>query len=290
MFFDIKLGVLWAILVGLLFGEPITPWWILAGVFFALFPDIDFWIEYIQRGTVGGKVLGAHRTLLHNPLTYIPVVIITGTFFGSAWMTLASIGLLGHFIHDTMGMGFGVRWLWPFSLNFYKIFSDRAGAIHYDYHHLSPVSWTPAELANVIREKGNDNWLSEDLAYMRLHVWNILFSALLFAVVLYLFFLLRATGEVNFFDKNTPPGYFAVIWQSPTSWKIFQLFEGVNMTTYLTEGEQQELSLSHTCSSCGLVILSGERMTEEGPICPGCLPSPVRKPTPLQRLWPEICD
>lgn len=193
MFLDLKLGILWAVLVGFVFGEPITFLWILAGILFALLPDIDFWIELAERGTVGGKTLGAHRTLLHNPLPWIPVVILIGVFSGPAWMTLATLGIFGHFVHDTMGMGFGVRWLWPYRLNFYKIFSDAEGNIHYDRHHLRPVSWTPEALKKVIAEKGNDHWLEEDLAYAKRHAWSILFKlvTLIFGLVLLKLFIDR---------------------------------------------------------------------------------------------------
>ena len=122
MLLDLKLGILWSVGVALFFHHPITPSWILFGILFAVLPDIDFWIELVKRGTVGGKTLGSHRTLLHNPLTYIPPALFIGTLFGTDWMTLFALGVLGHFIHDSMGMGLGVRWLWPFSLHFQKFF------------------------------------------------------------------------------------------------------------------------------------------------------------------------
>ncbi len=189
MFLDLKLGILWALLIGFVFGEPITLLWVFLGVCFALLPDIDFWIELIQRGTVGGKTLGAHRTLLHNPLTYIPVTLFVGSLFGPALMTLFGLGVFGHFVHDSMGMGFGVRWLWPFSLNFHKFFSDREGNIRYDIKHFF-VSWPPEEMQRVITEKGNDNWLKEDLEYSKNHAFSIglkfvtFFLGLIFLILL----------------------------------------------------------------------------------------------------------
>lgn len=184
MFLDFKLGLLWAFLIGILFHHPLTLGWFLGGILFAFLPDIDFWVEYAQRGTVGGKFLGAHRTLLHNPLTLVPFIIFIGVFFGPAWMTLAAFGIIGHFIHDSLGMGFGVRWLWPFSARFYKVFSDREGNIYYDLAHLKPISWTQEEVQKVIQEKGNDNWIQEDIAYAKRNAASILLKLLFFILTL----------------------------------------------------------------------------------------------------------
>jgi hypothetical protein len=177
MFLDIKLGLLWAFLVGLFFEQTLTPLWIVAGVVFALLPDIDFWIEYIERGTVGGKTIGAHRTFLHNPLPYIPVSILIGMLYGPAWMTLFALGVFGHFVHDLSGMGYGIRLFWPFSRRWYKLFSGKDGEIHYDFDHCI-VSWSPEEMETLVADRGNDNWIKEELRYMYTHRLTIFLKLL----------------------------------------------------------------------------------------------------------------
>ena len=189
MFLDLKLGIVWALLVGFVFGEPITIFWIFMGVCFALLPDIDFWIEFAQRGTVGGKTLGAHRTLLHNPLTYIPLTLFIGSVFGPAWMTLFGLGVFGHFVHDSMGMGWGIRWLWPLSLNWHKFFSDREGNIRYGFKHFF-VSWTPTEMTQVITAKGNDNWLKEEFDHSKHNLFSLSLTFLAFFLSLVFLVLL----------------------------------------------------------------------------------------------------
>jgi LexA-binding, inner membrane-associated putative hydrolase len=181
MFLDIKLGLAWAFLVALAFDHPLTAAWILWGVVFALLPDIDFWIELARRKTVGGKVLAEHRTLLHNPIPYIPVALFVGTFFGPAWMTLFSLGIVGHFLHDSMGMGWGIRWLWPFSERWFKLFSDREGAVHFDRSHLL-VTWSDRELRELVAQQGNDGWLREDIDYAKTH-WRLIALRLSLAIV-----------------------------------------------------------------------------------------------------------
>lgn len=177
MFLDLKLGLAWAFLLAIFFEKTITLQWLAAGVVFALLPDIDFWLEYLKRGTVGGKVIDLHRTLLHAPLTYVPIALFIGTAYGPEWMFLFAFGVYGHFVHDSMGMGYGVRWLWPFSTRWYKFFSNRAGEIYYDYDHFF-VSWSDAEMRALVEQKGNDNWLKEDLGYMRRHWFTLLFRLL----------------------------------------------------------------------------------------------------------------
>lgn len=181
MFLDIKLGLFWAFLVGIFFEQALTPGWILAGVVFALLPDIDFWIEYAMRGTVGGTVMGAHRSLLHNPIPYIPVALFIGALFGPAWMTLFAIGVFGHFAHDLSGMGYGIRLFWPFSERWHKFFSGKDGEIHYDFDHLF-VSWSPQEMAALVAARGNDRWIQEELRYMYEHRFSILLK--LFGVLI----------------------------------------------------------------------------------------------------------
>jgi hypothetical protein len=189
MLLDIKLGLTWALIVAVLFGKTITPEWLIAGVVFALLPDIDFWLEYIKRGTVGGKVIDLHRTLLHAPITYIPIALFVGTYFGPAWMSLLALGVLGHFIHDSMGMSYGIRWLWPFSTRWYKLFSSRDGEIHYDLDYVI-TSWSAEEMETLVRERGNDNWIQEELSYMRRHWLSITLKLTLTLVVVALLIIL----------------------------------------------------------------------------------------------------
>lgn len=181
MFLDIKLGILWAFFVALLFEKIITPEWILAGVVFALLPDIDFWFEYWKRGTVGGTIIDLHRTLLHAPMTYIPITLFVGTYHGPAWMTLFALGIFGHHLHDSVGMGYGVRWLWPFTDHWYKFFSDKDGEIHYDFRHFF-VSWNDREMRELVAKRGNDNWLREDIAYIRRH-WKSIIGKLIITLI-----------------------------------------------------------------------------------------------------------
>lgn len=182
MFLDILLGTFWAFLTAYVFSVPPTPAWVLLGILFALLPDVDFWIEYLRRGTVGGKTLGDHRVLTHIPLLFVIPAILIFFYGGAALGTLFVLGVYGHFVHDITGMGYGYRLFYPFSPLFYKCLSNREGAICRDRKHLM-VRWTREEVEELHQKYGNDNWLQDDIRYHITHwpqlLWQILFLFIL---------------------------------------------------------------------------------------------------------------
>lgn len=177
MFLDILLGTFWAFLTSAVFGVPLTPWWILLGIVFALLPDIDFWVELAKRKTVGGKTLGDHRVLTHIPFLFVIPAILLFIYGGAALGTLFILGVYGHFVHDATGMGYGYRLFYPFSPLFYKFFSDQEGNICQDRKHLC-VRWTRAEVVALHQKYGNDQWIRDDIRYHLTNwpqlVWQIL--------------------------------------------------------------------------------------------------------------------
>lgn len=82
MFLDIATGILLSIGANWYFGTELTFWLILLGVVFVLFPDIDFLIEMVRHGNVGGKVIREHREITHFPLIYVPLIVSDGELNG----------------------------------------------------------------------------------------------------------------------------------------------------------------------------------------------------------------
>ena len=181
MFLDILLGLLWATLTSFVFDVPLTPWWLFLGVVFALLPDLDFWLEYLKRGTVGGKILGAHRVLTHIPLLFVLPAIFLFIYGSPALGILFLLGVYGHFIHDATGMGYGYRLFYPFSPLFYKFFSDTDGNISYTKKHFM-VRWTRAEVESLHERYGNDHWIRDDIQYHLTH-WPKLLREILFLIL-----------------------------------------------------------------------------------------------------------
>jgi hypothetical protein len=189
---DILAGIFWALLTSFLFGVPFTFGWAALGVLFALLPDIDFVVEYLARGTVGGKRLGAHRVLTHTPLLFVPVGFALFFWLGAAVAALFALGVIGHFLHDARGMGYGYRLFYPFDRHFYKFFSDREGRFSSAPENFVQ-RFSREEVERLHQEHGNDRWLQDDFAYHLAHWPGLLLKVLLFSLILVALSLLVKT-------------------------------------------------------------------------------------------------
>lgn len=183
MFLDIGVGILLSIVLSNFFGVDLSYQLVLVVVGFSLLPDLDIFVELAKRGRIGGRVQGHHRELTHFPLTYLPMLFLVYWFFGQIYGALFGLTILAHFLHDSVGMGWGIKWLWPFSTRAYKFFSEKNGRFSLKFL----VSWSPAELREVIHRHGDDHWLRN--FYFRLHpiaVFEFLFFVGSILVLVYL--------------------------------------------------------------------------------------------------------
>ncbi len=105
---DIGVGILLSLGVAHYFGIHASLLFIGLGILFALLPDIDilpfFWPTNYN-----------HRSFMHYPLLYIPIALLVFYFFGTIYSTLFVLGVFSHMVHDTIGIGWGIAWLAPFS-------------------------------------------------------------------------------------------------------------------------------------------------------------------------------
>ena len=162
--FDIGIGILISVLASHIYGVSLSPQLVAISVLANLIPDLDVFVELAKRGRVGGRVQGHHRELSHFPLTFIPVVGAVYYFLGQFWAFIIGFNLLAHFLHDSIGMGWGIKWLWPFSKRSYKLFSNKQGSLIGSEF---IVSWEPRELKEVIAKYGDDHWFRN--FYLKLH-------------------------------------------------------------------------------------------------------------------------
>lgn len=117
MFFDIGAGILSSIFISFLFKLPLNTSFLIGGVVFALLPDLDSIFNLNKRS--GAIYAHKHRDAIHYPLLYIPLGMTMISFFNSTWSVLFGLCSLIHFIHDSIGIGWGIQWLFPFSKNHY---------------------------------------------------------------------------------------------------------------------------------------------------------------------------
>lgn len=186
MFLDIGIGIVLSFFVSWLFNIDLETYFIVAGIAFTLLPDIDVLLEIIMfrdpKILKGGFESKFHREWFHYPLLYIPFVAVVYVVGGSPWATLLALGLLFHFLHDSVGPAWGLKWRAPFSWNNYKFFSEKDGVPSGRFL----VRWTPEELAEVLKKYHNPYWFHDQ--YLRLNfilVVEILVLAASLVILLY---------------------------------------------------------------------------------------------------------
>ena len=163
---DIGIGIFSAIIAGKIFSTELTPLLIGLGIAFALLPDIDFVYSLLKNGHRNHKAIATHRDLIHYPLIYLPAGALLAWLVDSQWAMLFLLASIGHFLHDSIGIGWGIPWLWPFS--------DANYTFLYRY---SPPGkrlprkliyrWERKQLDELIERYGDPEWFYN--IYVRLH-------------------------------------------------------------------------------------------------------------------------
>jgi hypothetical protein len=147
------MGILIAFGVANVFVVAPTPEVVLFGVLFALLPDIDF---LLTRIAAIRNVIGEHRSATHFPLLHLVVSMIMYMLFGKVLATLYFICTFYHLVHDTLFLGWGIKWLWPYSNKALSIFHDKGGVITSDI-----LVWGTDEDKRVRTEYASPNWVRD---------------------------------------------------------------------------------------------------------------------------------
>lgn len=166
---DIGVGILLSLGVSALFGVHATWLIMLFGIGSTLFPDIDIVTALFGKWR--------HRTATHYPLTYLPLVVIVWILFDPFYAALFGAGVLAHFIHDTIGTGWGISWFWPFTSRRFLVLPDgprrkEMGAF---------ATWLPAEHPEWAH-RGSHAWV-RDIYFSVTTVAIVEYSALVIAAV-----------------------------------------------------------------------------------------------------------
>jgi len=125
MFFDIGIGLLIASIVGMIVNVDFSWVLLVMGITGSLWPDIDFLLYVGNRYVRGLRPLvdrwsTNHRDLLHRPLVAVSTTaFLVWIFFGHQEAIVFGFVTTAHFIHDTIGHGWGIRFLWPIDNRFY---------------------------------------------------------------------------------------------------------------------------------------------------------------------------
>lgn len=140
-------------------------------------PDIDFLYVFFKQK---GNLLHSHREILHKPLIFIILGLII-LFFNKIIGILFILAIFWHFINDTIGIGWGIQWLWPFSKKFYKLGfinfyrAPRKPRLPFKFLYI----WDSEEILEIEEKYGDPDWIKN--IYLRFN--KILIIELLFLII-----------------------------------------------------------------------------------------------------------
>jgi membrane-bound metal-dependent hydrolase YbcI (DUF457 family) len=177
---DIAVGIFLAIGFGKFFHQEIAAPLIAAATLFALLPDADY-LVHLARGN-SSRNAHRHRDMLHLPFVFIPAGLLVLYPFGAEWMFLFAAGSLAHFAHDSVGIGWGVQWLWPFRDNHYSFLyiwrpPDRREYLPRKLFY----SWPHRDIESLAARYGDEEWIKN--IYFRFHPFALIEYAALAAAV-----------------------------------------------------------------------------------------------------------
>ncbi len=99
---------------------------ILYGVVAGVVSDLDLVPLFFKLGWkfLGGEA-GQHRESILHTLIFAVVLALVPVFLRmrerSAWAVAGCVGLISHLVLDSLTIGWGIMWFYPFSIKFYGI-------------------------------------------------------------------------------------------------------------------------------------------------------------------------
>ena len=152
--FDLGLGLILSVLTGFTLGREFSVLFLVVGIVSSIIPDWDMIPHLIIKRGKLDEWAHKHRDISHYPLLTIPVFSLISYFsFGPHYAVLTGIVIFVHYILDTFGIGWGVKWLWPFSSRYFSY--DKT--IRKDKRWFA---WTKKEQDEMVKNHGNPEWAS----------------------------------------------------------------------------------------------------------------------------------
>jgi hypothetical protein len=186
MFLDIGIGIYIAIFVSYFFHIDFSVWLLIFAATCTLLPDADILYFYPKRHDT--KYDHKHRDLIHYPLIYLPVgTLLMWLFFGKEWGVIFLVASFAHFVHDSIGIGWGIKWLYPFIKNSYSFFylvgTEGRKALK------KPIFiFTEKNLPEIVRKHGDPNWVRN--IYFKWHPYaQVEFSVFIVALISLFFYV-----------------------------------------------------------------------------------------------------
>lgn len=176
--------------IGIILGLLLSPFDsnvaanVITGIIFCLLPDLDAIIYYGSKlfriGSIDKK-FSDHRDLLHYPLILIFFGVIVLSIINPNLILIFVSGSFVHFIHDSIGTGWGIPWLYPLSQTRYKFFYQ------YDLKREGQTQklmwrWSKSEQETLIDKYGDDEWHKHTFQFWKYATaWQV-FELIVFAI------------------------------------------------------------------------------------------------------------
>ncbi len=155
---DIIGGLLLAMALSKFYNTNLTLSVALTATIFCLLPDLDLFIWLKKHNWKIDKWAHEHRDTLHFPVIYLLSGYLLVLFFvNSFYALLFFLSSMLHFLHDSIGIGWGVKWLFPFSKKNYKFFTRQ----HLGEKRRIIAFWTPEELKKEVEARGENGWFKK---------------------------------------------------------------------------------------------------------------------------------
>ncbi len=182
MLLDIGLGILIPITLSKIFGFELSNSFIYFGILFSLLPDIDFIIHKLFLPKTSSEKDHLHREILHFPILYIFIGGILVYIFNQNLLLLFIICSLFHFIHDSIGIGWGIQWFYPFNKTYYQFFYTANKNMNWSLIY----KYKPEELDSLVEKYGDKDWFKK--IYLSFHPYSF-FELIIFIISLVILYL-----------------------------------------------------------------------------------------------------
>lgn len=187
MLLDIGLGILWGIIFDSLSDAHSLATFVGFGIFAALSPDLDFIYHLLTGGTSHND--HRHREVLHQPLFVVIGLAVFSLWLSSTLGWLFVVGALGHFLHDSIGIGWGVQWLKPLRTDHYTFLYRVHTADKPKPPRRLIYIWPNQDLDNLNKRYGDPDWFRH--TYLKWHPFAVFELVLFVSVLLVLWLYIR---------------------------------------------------------------------------------------------------
>lgn len=150
--FDIGIGLLLSTAMAIYAGLEPSLWLLATGICGSILPDWDMIPHLIKKGGKLDQWAHKHRDISHYPLLIIPLATVAVGYLAGFWYgVIIATTTTAHYLADSEEIGWGVRWLYPFSRRYfaYRSVDEESKRFH---------AWTPKEQNKIAAKYGNPQW------------------------------------------------------------------------------------------------------------------------------------